>query len=114
MCENKNFNEFADVACTTRPVLCAKQEKGGKTRMKRNTNKSGSTRGTPNMAERIVCQAASMTSTPSAAKDDNKENVVALCHRLLELHERSVWLAAHNREALAQLRVRKENGKTSD
>ena len=93
---------FAEVACRTRPVLCAKQKKGRK-----------GLRGTPNLAERIVSKATATETVKAETKDgeeENRDTVVALCHRLLELHQRSVWLAEHNRAALAELSARDSDG----
>ena len=95
---------FAEVACRTRPVLCAKQKKGRK-----------GLRGTPNLAERIVSKATATETVKAETKEEdedeeNRDTVVALCHRLLELHQRSVWLAEHNRAALAELSARDSDG----
>lgn len=43
------------------------------------------------------------TNRNSIRKKEDKDTVTALCNRLLELHQRSVWLAEHNRAALAEL-----------
>ena len=59
------------------------------------------------MAERIVSKAAETTTAATTATttetEESKEAVVALCQRLLELHQRSLQLAEHNRAALAAL-----------